>query len=617
MVQKDKWKPTDGFVFEKGAIDAIKDLNNSLVNAGPGAGKTELLAQKANYLLTTNLCPAPQKILAISFKKDAAFNLAERVSKRVPENKVSQFYSVTFDSFAKNLLDRFLEGLPLEWRPRNDYEVDVSLDALEQACKDNGVYFRKNKKEAQLVEVPINELTGTDYDIWQTILHGNHKKKSYLTFKMVTRLVIFLLENNPYVVEAIRKTYKFVFLDEFQDTTVLQYELFSLCFKEKENFITAVGDNRQKIMTWAGSHPNAFLAFSNEFHANEHALYNNRRNDVKIQRLLAELNEYAQGEFLGRKDLVATEIKSESILQAKFFSSDYEETQDIVETIQDFRAKGKKIEDFCILVKQLPHIYVQQLKASFNQEGISIRDEAYFQDLLKENITILILNSLKAALNTSDSESWMSVLNFLHVFTDSPNYLNLKKEEEVITNTKKFLNHISVKLINVSGTYDLFEVFQDLIIYYGIDNIKARYSEYSDSNYLEKLLKGLCDNLYYYYKNTNDWNEAILFLKGKNSIPVMTIHKSKGLEFDTIFLVGLDDQSFWSFKDSPKETTATLFVAISRAKENFISTYTSNRSGKICEQKLISDYYNIFRKSGVVEFIVIKTKNTLYDEGIV
>lgn len=607
MVQKDEWQPTDGFVFEQGAIDAIKDMSNSLVKAGPGAGKTELLAQKANYLLTTNLCPAPQKILAISFKKDAAVNLAERVSKRVPENKFSQLYSVTFDSFAKNLLDRFLHGLPEEWRPSDDYEVDVSLNGLTQACNDNGINLwnnsMKNRKEAQLVESPLNELNGINFDIWQTMLHGNHTKKSYLTFKMITRLVILLLEYNPDVVESIRKTYKFVFLDEFQDTTVLQYELFSLCFKETENFITAVGDDRQKIMSWAGAHPNAFLTFRNEFQANEHALYINRRSDVKIQRLLQELNDYAQGDVLGDDELLLTEADSESILHAKSFSSDHEETQDIVETIKKFRMEGKNIEDFCILVKQLPDIYVDQLEVLFNQEGINIRNEAYFQDLLKENITILILNSLKAAIDTSDSEAWITVLNFLHVFSDSKNYFDLKKEEEAVTNIKKFLNHISIKLTSVTRIDDLFDVFQGIIIYYGMDNIRAQFVEYSNLGYIEKLVQDLCDSLYFYYEKTSNWLEAILYLKGKNCIPVMTIHKSKGLEFDTVFLVGLDDQSFWSFKDSSEETTATLFVAISRAKKNFITTFTCDRLGNTCERKLISDYYDVFRRSGVVEFL--------------
>ena len=248
-------------------------------------------------------------------------------------------------------------------------------------------------------------------------------------------------------------------------------------------------------------------------------------------------------------------------------------------------------------------MYIKQLEVLFNQEGISIRNEAYFQDLLKENIMILILTSLKAALDTSDSEAWITLLNFLHVFSDSKSYFDLKKEEDAVINTKKFLNQISIKLTSVTRIDDLFDVFQTIINYYGMDNIRAHFIQYSNLSYVEKLVQDLCDSLYFYYEKTGNWVEAILYLKGKNCIPVMTIHKSKGLEFDTVFLVGLDDQSFWSFKYNSEETTATLFVAISRAKKNFITTFTCDRLGNTCERKLISDYYDVFRRSGVVEFL--------------
>lgn len=261
------------------------------------------------------------------------------------------------------------------WQPNYDYDVDVSLNSLTQACKENEVYLNtkksRNIREAQLIESSLNDLNGINFDIWQTMIHGNNQGKSFLTFKMITRLVVLLLENNPDVVESIRKTYKMVFLDEFQDTTVLQYELLSLCFKGTENIITAVGDDRQKIMTWAGAHPNAFSTFEDEFEANQHALYINRRSDIKIQKLLQELNEYAQGDFLGKDDDLATEVNSDAIVQVKTFCSSDEETLNIIDMIQNFLNEGKDVEDICILVKQLPDDYVDQLKSQFNNVGIN------------------------------------------------------------------------------------------------------------------------------------------------------------------------------------------------------------------------------------------------------
>ena len=82
IVVPEKWMPCDGVVLEDSANSAVRTNKNILVIAGPGAGKTELLAQKASYLFQTNICRDPQKILAISFKKDAADNLNKRVIKR-------------------------------------------------------------------------------------------------------------------------------------------------------------------------------------------------------------------------------------------------------------------------------------------------------------------------------------------------------------------------------------------------------------------------------------------------------------------------------------------------------------------------------------------------------
>src|SRR5207249_7525969 len=108
---------------------------NTLVIAGPGAGKTELLAQRAAYLLETGECPASRRILAISFKRDAAKNLRERVKRRIGPQLARRFDSFTFDAFCKSLLDRFLNAVPSDFRPTRDYLIDVELGVQNQRQK--------------------------------------------------------------------------------------------------------------------------------------------------------------------------------------------------------------------------------------------------------------------------------------------------------------------------------------------------------------------------------------------------------------------------------------------------------------------------------------------------
>lgn len=105
LVRPQDWRPQGVNDLEPRAWEALRQTERSvLVTAGAGAGKTEFLAQKATYLLQTGLCLAPKRILAISFKRDAARNLAERVAKRCPPEQARRFNSYTFDAFAKSTL---------------------------------------------------------------------------------------------------------------------------------------------------------------------------------------------------------------------------------------------------------------------------------------------------------------------------------------------------------------------------------------------------------------------------------------------------------------------------------------------------------------------------------
>lgn len=110
-IGKEDWHPADGFRLEVEAMYTVTNDKNTLVVAGPGAGKTELLAQRACFLLETNTCRYPKKILAISFKKDAADNLKERVELRCGKELASRFESKTYDAFAKEIVDRFKNSL--------------------------------------------------------------------------------------------------------------------------------------------------------------------------------------------------------------------------------------------------------------------------------------------------------------------------------------------------------------------------------------------------------------------------------------------------------------------------------------------------------------------------
>ena len=122
MTDPKKWRPIAIDELEPAAWEVVRSQANRVVIAGPGSGKTELLAQRACYLLQTGIVRSPRRILALSFKRDAAKNLKDRVSQRCNTADAARLDSFTFDGFAKSLLDRFYPALAEQWQPSPNYK---------------------------------------------------------------------------------------------------------------------------------------------------------------------------------------------------------------------------------------------------------------------------------------------------------------------------------------------------------------------------------------------------------------------------------------------------------------------------------------------------------------
>lgn len=102
---------------------------------------------------------------------------------------------------------------------------------------------------------------GLGHKVWPLLLKGFNGNKATLTFKMIMMLAMYIIETNPYIKQALQMTYSFVFLDEFQDTTAIQYAFVKECFWNSGTKVTSVGDNKQRIMVWAGAVKTIFMTF--------------------------------------------------------------------------------------------------------------------------------------------------------------------------------------------------------------------------------------------------------------------------------------------------------------------------------------------------------------------
>ncbi len=606
-INPDDWQEI-GVLLEPAAKKIVRSTKNTLVIAGPGAGKTELLAQRASFLLDTRTCSPPERILAISFKRNAAKNLAERVAKRCKE-RAERFDSMTFDAFAKVLIDKFRMALPEEWRPEQNYKLEtnirdkemkewlisagISKDAL-QRCDDRVI-----KARFGLV------CHGYSLPYTDELINSRHKElgllwwkeqiapPSRLTFPMLTRLAAYLLIENPKLLKALRATYRFVFLDEFQDVTSPQYELLTNAFSNSNISVTAVGDRKQGIMSFAGALNDVFGTFKVDFHAEEAHLIMNHRSMPKLIKAQQVVARTIDGDV---NEITPAKSTSNGAICVMQFSDSSEEAEYLAELIKNEIESGQKCaRDFCVIVRQKTGQMIESLQKSLISRGVKLRDESLLQELLAKRSTHLLLAVLRLATRKRDPEAW-SVLT-----TEIARFKALDKEDDakIIYQESRKLIDFTESRLNEEG--DTFQLLMGLVSTLGPDIFLTFYNEEEP---LDESVRFLASTLDSFKGKVATFKNAIDELIGVDSVPALTIHKSKGLEFNTVIILGFEDSQWWGYSKNPEEETKIFFVAISRAIENVYITYSEMREkdGRLERQKRsnLTKLYELLESAGVL-----------------
>ena len=620
-VRAEDWKPIGVDKLEINAFDVVRSTDNRSVVAGPGAGKTELLAQRAAYLLQTGASPAPQRILAISFKRDAATNLAARVRQRCHQDHAGRFDSLTFDAFAKGLLDRFGQVLPERWRPRPDYEImqkkvheyrnflhDVgappsSVGRLDDIMSlESGTFERTHLIGKPLPvdgwPVPTPAEWAADR-FWNSFL--NERQKTYLSFPMIGRLAELLLRLNPLARNALRLTYSHLFMDEFQDTTPVQYDLVKTIFLGSNTVITGVGDIKQQIMRWANAMSDPFGALETDFRAKRTSLVNNYRSSPKLVRIQHILAQALDANAIEPVSKTMETIDGESCLIWDFSSPEIEAAK-----LADYVAA--KIEkhyltprDFVLLVRQKAADYASVLAPSFADKGLLLRNEAALvgsvtlQELLTEGVSEILVRILRLATSHRAGAYWSECQRALSSFrgidaTEDAAQARLSRELDLFA--REFRSAYPEPVGWEDGAQTVVTKVLDFV---GRNRLIIAHPAYRQGDWFEKVIKAVTRHLWDSAANAANWTETLDVYEGIHAVPLMTIHKSKGLEYHTAIFVGLDDDAWWSFTNDPVEGKAGFFVAFSRAKQRVVFTYCAYRGNR----KKIAPLYQLLQSAGV------------------
>ena len=607
IVRNDEWVPRGDVILDVGALEAIKDVNNSLVIAGPGAGKTELLTQKLDYLFSTNKCVSPKKILALSFKTDAASNLKERVKKRYGDEYASRFTSLTYAAFEKRILDQFREALPEHLRPSKDYLIEdwgiIKEILIKNRVQLNDKTDRDIKKE---VEKIIFE-NGHNDKVKNELLKGTQDNKAVLLYPQITSLATSVIDCNQYIRKALQMTYEFIFLDEFQDTTFNQYKLLKTCFLNSSCKLTAVGDNKQAIMSWAGANPDIFKDYFRDFNLTVYQLLVNYRSVPKlvefqkeVERILNDNKSFSQ---ISNSQVSNSQDFDDGEIILYEFENDSIEAEKIAIDIESKIARGIRPPEICILVKQKVEYYSSKLISILNKKGIRARIENEYQEILKDPICNVILNLISYNKGERDPLIWESLRNFyaningIDEYTDE--FTLAKSDKEIDDINREITYLISNPILDENSMKNIID---NIIKKIDEKRIISTFPTYKGKIELDIIVEKFSKLLYREYLESEGlWSDIVSRFKGEKSIPIMTIHKSKGLEYEVVYFLGLEDSAFWNFKKQPEENKSVFYVALSRAKSSLIFTYCKNRNGRQEYNSSINEIYSLLIQSRLVD----------------
>jgi len=546
MINVEEWQPADGLTLEPNAKRAAKARKRCLaLTAGPGAGKTEMLAQRADFLLLTGTCRYPKRILAISFKVDASRNLTERVERRCGRDLASRFDSYTFHAFAKRIIDRFRPVLT------GEYALDAGYTIVDK------------KSGASRHEIAFGDLVP---------------------------YAIKILQTSKIAQNAIRQTYSDIFLDEFQDCTNLQYDLVKLAFQGTKTRLTAVGDTKQKIMAWAGAMDGIFQSFTKDFNAVPLNMYRNFRSKPTLLRVQNEIIRKLDPDSVMPDD----QLKG---AEGEVFAWKFEDSQTeaiyLADLIDGWINKEQlPPAEIAVLVSRQPDLYANHLFRELEQRGIPYRNEQQMQDITVEPVTRLIVDYLSCLYAQREPKAWIRLMNQLVPFAD----------EEIETSVRKGLDQLIRKhrkeVYDAKKTEKPFSEWwrfgRAFLKHIGLQTLVALSPDYESHERLKQVIRDARERIKDLLEIESDLPLALKRFADDQAVRILTIHKSKGLEFDSVVIMAVENETFFGKEE---ENRSVFFVGVSRAKRRLILTHTNKR-----DEPANAKHWKVFRTARLEYF---------------
>ena len=607
----------------------------SLVIAGAGSGKTRVLTYKIAYLLSQGM--KPWSIMALTFTNKAAREMKERIGKLVGNDLAQHLYMGTFHSIFFRILRAEAEHIGFN-NNFTIYDESDSRSLIKAIVKEMGLDDKKYKPAAVHAKISMaknNLMSAAAYDSDAAIFEQNKraqmpevgkifvayvqrcKQANAMDFDDLLTLTYQLFREHEDIRHKYAARFDYVLVDEYQDTNHVQMSIVMQLCQEKQR-VCAVGDDSQSIYSFRGANIDNILNYQRQFQGTRlFKLEQNYRSTQTIVEAANSLIKHNRNQI--PKDVFSENAKGEKI-QYKPAYSDKEEAAIVAKDVKRIRREdGCQYSDFAILYRT--NAQSRSFEEEFRKQGIPYRIYGGLSFYQRKEIKDIIAY-FRLVANPDDEEAIKRIINYPARGIGATTVLKIADcahqnqvsfwevigapERYGLAVTKGTMNKLETFRLLISSfieraqTTDVYELGDAIIKESGISQDIMSGKDADDlarQENLEEFLSGMSafveerreegrfDELF-----LQDYLQDVALLTDADSdgdkdeprVSLMTVHAAKGLEFPTVFVVGLEENIFPSPLSAAslrelEEERRLLYVAITRAEKHCILTNAKNR----------------------------------------
>lgn len=607
----------------------------SLVIAGAGSGKTRVLTYKIAYLLSQGM--KPWSIMALTFTNKAAREMKERIGKLVENDLAQHLYMGTFHSIFSRILRAEAEHIGFN-NNFTIYDESDSRSLIKAIVKEMGLDDKKYKPAAVHAKISMaknNLMSAAAYESDAAIFEQNKraqmpevgkifvayvqrcKQANAMDFDDLLTLTYQLFREHEDIRHKYAARFDYVLVDEYQDTNHVQMSIVMQLCQEKQR-VCAVGDDSQSIYSFRGANIDNILNYQRQFQGTRlFKLEQNYRSTQTIVEAANSLIKHNRNQI--PKDVFSENAKGEKILYKPAYS-DKEEAAIVAKDVKRIRREdGCQYSDFAILYRT--NAQSRSFEEEFRKQGIPYRIYGGLSFYQRKEIKDIIAY-FRLVANPDDEEAIKRIINYPARGIGATTVLKIADcahqnqvsfwevigapERYELAVTKGTMNKLETFRLLISSfieraqTTDVYELGDAIIKESGISQDIMSGKDADDlarQENLEEFLSGMSafveerreegrfDELF-----LQDYLQDVALLTDADSdgdkdeprVSLMTVHAAKGLEFPTVFVVGLEENIFPSPLSAAslrelEEERRLLYVAITRAEKHCILTNAKNR----------------------------------------